>query len=450
MLCYIIFATIMNTEFTICIRKRPCVKGIDVVDVVETTESTISIKNEKQKVNLDKYTEIKSFNFDKVYSESQNTQSIYLENINKYVNIETQSNFICYALGETGSGKTYTLFGPNGIIELTLCNLINTYGPVNVSTYEIYNDQIYDLLNKKTKVIMLESRGSIHINGLTTHSCGGVTDVSNLFNTIKKNRSIGLSSENTQSSRSHCVVHIKIRDKNYIFVDLAGSERGIKSKFNNKKNHQEMTSINTDIFHLKECIRCAKIGKQRIPFRSTKLTMILRDSFCDNYSSLILVTISPEKSNTIETINILSCVSDIKIPKKKLNPLNPLNPLKNVKINNVVNVVKIDNVVNITDIIDRTNKTDRTIDTTSGVNKLLLSEKNKKYNRLTDLILKEMKIFLEFLELTEIDEFENLSSQEKELIFEKFGYDMATILTNQVNVIRTIDEKFGRKFFAMS
>lgn len=301
----------MNNDFTICVRKRPCFRG---TDSVTTTKKTITVYEEKVKINLDKYQEARTYDFDYVYDQNTQTKEIYTNNIRS--NITNKNNFICYTFGETGSGKTHTLFGPSGLIETTLSEIILENDVVDISSYEIYNNDLYDLLNKRSKVLMCEQNREIHILGLTRHRCNQ-DNASNILKSIKSNRIVGESSENKKSSRSHCIVHIKADNKNYIFVDLAGSEKAIKSICANRKEYHEMAGINLDILALKECIRNIKVNNQRIPFRQTKLTMVLMEAFYDNYTTLLIVTVSPEESNVKDTQNILAYAYDFKNYKKR-------------------------------------------------------------------------------------------------------------------------------------
>ena len=298
---------------------------------------------------------------------------------------------------------------------------------------------------------------------------------------------------------------MKANNKSYVFVDLAGSERGVKSKYGNRKDYYEMAGINTDIFYLKECIRHMKDNQKRIPFRATKLTMALRESFYDQYSSMMIVTVSPEKSNTIETLNILSCAADIKLTKRKPRvelvdgplvkcPLAkcPLAKDPLVKCSQVKGLLPVEHgrqtnhpkhPRSVTPISSRfgQHKPDQHKPDQHKQNKYKQvgepdelpqiqlyvrqqSEKSsadptclpkivqpvsdkkkpsdvKKYGKLLKLVLKSMDICSEFIELPD---------DKKPMATENFGTDMALVLTDQVGVIRNIDEKFGRKFFALS
>jgi len=66
-----------------------------------------------------------------------------------------------------------------------------------------------------------------------------------------------------------------------LIVDLAGSERAHDAQENNKDRNKEASKINRSLLSLKECIRAmqSQNKKKHIPFRTSKLTMILKDSF---------------------------------------------------------------------------------------------------------------------------------------------------------------------------
>ena len=86
---------------------------------------------------------------------------------------------------------------------------------------------------------------------------------------------------NDTSSRSHCVCQIQVRGSGkLLLVDLAGSERAQDTQSNNRNRRIEGAEINKSLLALKECIRALdSSGSSHIPFRASKLTMVLRDSF---------------------------------------------------------------------------------------------------------------------------------------------------------------------------
>ena len=65
-----------------------------------------------------------------------------------------RNDFTCICFGQTGSGKTHTLFGnkqQDGICILTAQSLFASNEIIMCGFYEIYNGQLYDLINKNNK-----------------------------------------------------------------------------------------------------------------------------------------------------------------------------------------------------------------------------------------------------------------------------------------------------------
>ncbi|KAK6495984.1 hypothetical protein TWF481_003029 [Arthrobotrys musiformis] len=98
----------------------------------------------------------------------------------------------------------------------------------------------------------------------------------------------------------------------FMFVNLAGSEyydqKSSTSAAGSKqtaKDKQEGQQINSDLFALKEVIRARSSNQARIPFRSSPLTMVLREHFLgseDGFSAMIL-TVSPAADQYAATMN---------------------------------------------------------------------------------------------------------------------------------------------------
>jgi kinesin family protein 2/24 len=326
-----------NRNFIVSVRKRPL--NIDTYgdtksnyedDIITTTQSTISVHESKQKVNLDYYESIRTFKFDHVFSDSANNLMLYRALLKK--RIENLRNVICYTFGETGSGKTHTLFGKSlsitrefGLIEACLYDLLKKTKFAEITAFEIYNNKLYDLIMGDSRAVdMYEKAGEVHVVGLGVFGCTA-DNVAKFINIVMENRRIGTSSENDRSSRSHVVIKIVSNGANLIFVDVAGCERGNYIRIA-QDIQNEMININRDNFALKECMRSILHNKQhnRIPFRLSKITMALKESFYDNYDTVVITTINPKKTNISTTLNILSYVNDFKMYSKPPKPV----PLK--------------------------------------------------------------------------------------------------------------------------
>ena len=107
-------------------------------------------------------------------------------------------------------------------------------------------------------------------------------------------------------SRRHVAVGGKLA-----FVDLAGSEY-YDAKNGERPNQtpqekQEGRQINTDLLALKEVIRARAQNLTRVPFRSSPLTMVLREHFqvSSDTDSAMILTMSPSASEFAATMNTL-------------------------------------------------------------------------------------------------------------------------------------------------
>jgi hypothetical protein len=179
---------------------------------------------------------------------------------------------------------------------------------------------------------MWESAEGIYLNGLKNATLNEKT-LDFLMETIKNTKSMGKSSQNSNSSRSHTVIQLITKYKQIIFVDLAGCEKSSKSICVTKQQYYEMGAINRSILSLKECIRAMHNKNSRIPFRESKLTMILKSTFSDRYSSTMISTISPEETNIHETLNTLNYSLTL---SNSYRPLNSLEICKKEKVSPIV------------------------------------------------------------------------------------------------------------------
>ena len=126
-------------------------------------------------------------------------------------------------------------------------------------------------------------------------------------------------------------------------VDLAGSERATETQSNNKSRLAEGAEINKSLLALKECIRGLDARKttgnaeQHVPFRTSKLTLVLRDSFISksNISKIIMIScISPGYSSANHTINTLRYSDRLKEKTSQMIKRNNNNNFNNYCGNN--------------------------------------------------------------------------------------------------------------------
>lgn len=97
------------------------------------------------------------------------------------------------------------------------------------------------------------------------------------------------------------------------FIDLAGSERGADTFDNNRQTRLEGAEINKSLLALKECIRALDNEARHVPFRGSKLTAVLRDSFVGETARTVMIAnISPTASCVEHTLNTLRYADRVK------------------------------------------------------------------------------------------------------------------------------------------
>ena len=127
--------------------------------------------------------------------------------------------------------------------------------------------------------------------------------------------------KNLDSSRSHAILQLRIKKKKknkglFSFIDLAGNERGEDTYGHNQQTRIDGAEISKSLLALKECIRKLDQDLKHIPFRISKLTMILRDSFIGNCKTVMIGNVSPNLSNCEYTLNTLKYADRVKELKK--------------------------------------------------------------------------------------------------------------------------------------
>jgi kinesin family member 12 len=150
-----------------------------------------------------------------------------------------------------------------------------------------------------------------------------------------KNRKSGSHELNKDSSRSHSILtvylisetvsqedgHIFKKYGKISFVDLAGSER-LKESKSQGEMAKETGSINKSLFTLGKVISMLSseknpnnLNQKYIPYRDSKLTMLLMDSLGGSSKALMIACVSPSHmwaEETISTLNYATRTMNIK------------------------------------------------------------------------------------------------------------------------------------------
>lgn len=329
-------------KIKVVVRKRPLNKkelGKNEEDIIETLSNSLTVHETKLKVDLTEYVERHEFVFDAVLNEEVSNDEVYRETVEPIVPIIFQrTKATCFAYGQTGSGKTYTMKplpikASRDILRLMHHTYRNQGFQLFVSFFEIYGGKLFDLLSDRKKLCMREDgKQQVCIVGLQEYKVSDVETIKELIERGSATRSTGTTGANEESSRSHAILQLAIKRSvdgseskpprvvgKLSFIDLAGSERGADTTDNDKQTRMEGAEINKSLLALKECIRALDNDQGHIPFRGSKLTEVLRDSFVGNSRTVMISCISPSSGSCEHTLNTLRYADRVKSLSKGTN-----------------------------------------------------------------------------------------------------------------------------------
>ncbi|KAI6066337.1 Kinesin-like protein KIF11 [Aix galericulata] len=287
----------------------------------------------------------KTYTFDMVFGAQAKQIDVYRSVVCPILD-EVIMGYNCtvFAYGQTGTGKTFTMEGersPNeeytweedplaGIIPRTLHQIFEkltengTEFSVKVSLLEIYNEELFDLLNPTPDVgerlQMFDdprNKRGVIIKGLEEVTVHNKNEVYQILERGAAKRTTAATYMNAYSSRSHSVFSITIHMKETTvdgeelvkigklnLVDLAGSENIGRSGAVDKRA-REAGNINQSLLTLGRVITALVERAPHIPYRESKLTRILQDSLGGRTKTSIIATVSPASINLEETLSTL-------------------------------------------------------------------------------------------------------------------------------------------------
>ena len=289
--------------------------------------------------------EIKNFTFDYTYGWGATQEQVFNETAKPILeSVMHGYNGTIFAYGQTGTGKTFTMEGNDnekdkGIIPRSIDwifdnikNYTNQQFLVRGSFVEIYNEEVRDLLSKNTKAKLnvREKDKVFYLEDVTVYQAENAQKMIDMQKMGRVNRATGATKMNPGSSRSHSIFTIIVEasetDENnethyrvgkLNLVDLAGSERQSKTESTGER-FKEATKINLSLTILGSVINKLVSGKtQYIPYRDSKLTMLLQDSLGGNTKTVMIANVGPADYNYDETLNTLWYASHAKKIKNK-------------------------------------------------------------------------------------------------------------------------------------
>eukprot|EP00935_MAST-01C_sp_MAST-1C-sp1_P002692 g2692.t1 len=295
-----------------------------------------------------------SFGFDKCYLDSSSQDEVF-EEIGQQILEHAFAGFnsSLFAYGQTGAGKSYTMMGGDGeqagIIPRLCAKLLEagnfsdempaaeagdgvaTQHKLEVSYLEIYMEQVRDLLNPTGTSLRVREHPNQgpYVENLSTHAAMSSQRIFDLIQQGNEQRTVAATNANAHSSRSHAIFSLKFttttidqenmqatdRASTINLVDLAGSERQSNT---NTTGHalKEASNINLSLTQLGRVIvtlsKKGKGSKERIPYRDSVLTWLLKESLGGNAKTAMIANVSSAGSSYQETLRTLQYACQMK------------------------------------------------------------------------------------------------------------------------------------------
>ena len=201
----------------------------------------------------------------------------------------TNASVLCY--GYTGTGKTFTSFGKEncpGIVQRCCDELLAVATSVKVSIVEVYLERLFDLVGGGNVSV-----SSIGLRGATAKQIQTPWDLQVLLRNMNRKT-------HEKSSRSHCVVvfgcTVGNQHAELYVADLAGCERLGDQEGNSEIHLRQSQTINKSVFAInsvvKACANYSRTTRGHIPYRDSKITMLLRRALGGNSQVLVLLCCS--------------------------------------------------------------------------------------------------------------------------------------------------------------
>ena len=288
-------------------------------DIIKCIDKQIYVKNLKPRVSSKSH--YMEYNANLIAEDMVNTD-VYRHTIKS--GLDKLQNILLIAYGQTGSGKTHTLCGnsnEDGLISQVIKDKIAQGLTCQIKALEIYQNEVYDLLSgSKTKLFFYESNKKLIFKTVPNeYDIMSNEELDNIYDKISKNKQMGCTKINQTSSRAHTIYHcVFSNSQSFVAIDLAGNERGYLTSAVNSQQNREYISINQSLFALKECIRSIFLNKPYIPYRRSKLTILLREFLTTKIHLHFIGTLNPSKicyPDITDTIEYGLCLKKSKMKK---------------------------------------------------------------------------------------------------------------------------------------
>jgi kinesin family protein 5 len=286
----------------------------------------------------------REFRVDKVFDATATNEDVYLgvgAPILDAVLAGCHGSILAY--GQSGSGKTYSMLNDDGdvatagIVPRAAVDLFKRVRfdqayvyDIAISMVQIYNETAIDLLTNSGASLKATQRkdgaGGFEVADCEWRHCRDAVDLLGNFRRGRTNLIYAETKMNRHSSRSHCVLLVRVNRvsraassstddstgcKLYTqlqglltIVDMAGSERAKKSQSQGVR-FNEATHINGSLLTFGNVVHALAEKQMHVPFRDSMLTKLLESSLSGRSRTALIVCVAPETEHAHESITSL-------------------------------------------------------------------------------------------------------------------------------------------------
>ncbi|CAE8686136.1 unnamed protein product [Polarella glacialis] len=240
--------------------------------------------------------------------------------------------------GQTGAGKTHTMFGQSvamggnagAVVSTTsgcviramrdlfdAANELQAAGVqmcITAQYVQIYQDKASCLQTGESVALREASPGApVLLQGAAISTLSGLMDACDLIAKGEERKRYAETAMNNRSSRAHSVMVLKISQtrgdleitSQLHLVDLAGSERVKKSRAQGGRL-VEAVGINSSLMVLGQCIAARVEARPHVPYYESRLTLLLRSALGGDSRTNVVICCHRDDTHGDETLQALS------------------------------------------------------------------------------------------------------------------------------------------------
>ncbi|KAJ3164058.1 hypothetical protein HDU88_005712 [Geranomyces variabilis] len=329
-------SSLEGRDHTVCVRVRPLLKHKEEdagsYSVVTTANPTLLVHSVDFRWNGHSNIRTNTYDADMVFGPEDSTEAVYNVIARPLIPLALSNGLgTLLAYGQTGSGKTFTTTGIQERVAQDIFTLAEQHRQTREPTWD---GTVFKFRNGPRNGFLRKAWFSRRYRTLSSYERGA--SLRRTEATVK----------NATSSRSHAVCCLRVKntllpeaeDGMLYLVDLAGSESNSDSSNHSRERIAETKEINKSLGTLKECFRnralidSADSQHVHIPFRSLRLTLLLKEAFDPASTRLacttVIANLAPGITDAPQTLSTMRYISPLRLPVRStaLTITDPSNP----------------------------------------------------------------------------------------------------------------------------